>query len=557
MKLTANAKTVLESRYLLRDSAGKLTESPSGLFERVAGAIADGEGRQKGLWTERFFEVMAEGRFLPNSPTLMNAGKAAGQLSACFVIPVEDTLDRIFDALKDAARIHQSGGGTGFSFSRLRPQGSGVGSSQGIASGPVSFMRVFDGATEAIKQGGARRGANMAVLRVDHPDIFDFIDCKRDGRSFANFNVSVGVTGEFMRAVADDFDFQLRDPRDGRCVRSVRARELFGRISQAAWECGDPGIVFLDRMNLFNPTPRAGSFESTNPCGEQPLLGFESCNLGSLNLGRYVSRKGFDWDRYGVDIATAVRFLDNVIDRNSYPLVASRKITLRNRKIGLGVMGFADALLALDLPYDSPGGVAFGERIMSFLDRVAKQVSAELAAQRGAFPNWKGSLWRRLGYPPLRNSTVSTVAPTGTISMIAGASSGIEPIFAGIFSRNVLSGQRLREVHPAVERLIRAKKLDPSLLTEGDLEAALGPGWSPAYRVSVEGHVRMQAAFQRHSDSAVSKTINLPESATVADVQRAYELAYRMGCKGITVYRDQSRGQQVLEAETVCETCEV
>ena len=557
MKLTANAKTVLESRYLLRDSAGKLTESPSGLFERVAGAIADGEGRQKGLWTERFFEVMAEGRFLPNSPTLMNAGKAAGQLSACFVIPVEDTLDRIFDALKDAARIHQSGGGTGFSFSRLRPQGSGVGSSQGIASGPVSFMRVFDGATEAIKQGGARRGANMAVLRVDHPDIFDFIDCKRDGRSFANFNVSVGVTGEFMRAVADDFDFQLRDPRDGRCVRSVRARELFGRISQAAWECGDPGIVFLDRMNLFNPTPRAGSFESTNPCGEQPLLGFESCNLGSLNLGRYVSRKGFDWDRYGVDIATAVRFLDNVIDRNSYPLVASRKITLRNRKIGLGVMGFADALLALDLPYDSPGGMAFGERIMSFLDRVAKQVSAELAAQRGAFPNWKASLWRRLGYPPLRNSTVSTVAPTGTISMIAGASSGIEPIFAGIFSRNVLSGQRLREVHPAVERLIRTKKLDPSLLTEGDLEAALGPGWSPAYRVSVEGHVRMQAAFQRHSDSAVSKTINLPESATVADVQRAYELAYRMGCKGITVYRDQSRGQQVLEAETVCETCEV
>lgn len=547
IELTANAKAVLEKRYLWRDERGGATESPSGLFERVATAIALPEGRQQKLWAARFYEVMATKRFIPNSPTLMNAGRRAGQLSACYVLPIDDSLEGIFETLKQAAKIHQSGGGTGFSFSRLRPGGSVVRTTQGAASGPVSFIRIFDTTTDTIKQGGARRGANMAVLRADHPDIEEFIDSKRDQRSILNFNISVGATDEFMRAVAADGDYELRDPRDGKAVRRTRARAVFDKLVLAAWECGDPGLVFLDRVNAFNPTPRAGQMESTNPCGEQPLLPYESCNLGSLNLGLYVTQNGFDWALLRQDIGTAVRFLDNVIEVNSFPVKECERITLKNRKIGLGVMGFADALLLMGVPYDTPEGRAIGEGIMSFVDREAKRVSASLASERGAFPNWKGSLWERMGYPKMRNATVSTVAPTGTISIIAGASSGIEPIFAGVFHRNVLSGSRLVDVHPAVSRILFARGVEAESLAESEISQVLGSAWRTAADISVEDHVRMQAVFQRHSDSAVSKTINLPENATPQDIEKAYLLAYRAGCKGITVYRDRSRGAQVLE----------
>jgi ribonucleoside-diphosphate reductase alpha chain len=565
-ELTDNALTVLNKRYLWKDDAGQVTETPQEMFWRVAQAVAIPEGRRKAAWAARFYDAMADRRFIPNSPTLMNAGRAGGQLSACFVLPVADSLGAIFNTLRDAAKIHQSGGGTGFAFSKLRAEGSPVRSTSGVASGPVSFIRIFDVATETIKQGGARRGANMAVLRADHPDIVEFVDSKRDQKSIVNFNLSVGATAEFMESVRRDLDFALRDPRDGRETGRIRGRELFERICQSAWECGDPGMVFLDRMNVFNPTPSEGDMESTNPCGEQPLLAYESCNLGSLNLGRYAGRGAgeVNWKALVEDIGLAVRFLDDVIEINEYPVAESAKITLKNRKIGLGVMGFADLLLVLGIPYDSAQGVLLGERIMSVVDREAKRSSAVLAAEKGAFPNYRKSMWRRLGYPPLRNATVSTVAPTGTISMIAGASSGIEPIFAGIFHRNVLSGARLREVHPSVERALAARGRSGEKISEADLLPLIGPAWSPARSVSIAGHVRMQAAFQRFSDSAVSKTINLPESATAEDIGSAFRMAYEAGCKGITVYRDRSKPTQVLEAGgsesdsvagAVCRTC--
>ncbi len=553
LQLTANSKQVLEARYLLRDEADRLIESPDELFQRVANAVATADGKAAGKWAPKYLRLMRELRFLPNSPTLMNAGKKGGQLSACFVLPVEDSLDQIFDTLKNAAMIHQSGGGTGFAFSRVRAKGSRVKSSHGIASGPISFMKIYDTATETIKQGGTRRGANMGVLRIDHPDVVEFIDSKRDGRSIINFNISVGVTDEFMTALRLGTPFSLRDPQTGHVVRQVQARELFERLCQSAWECGDPGVVFLDRMNRFNPTPKVGEFESTNPCGEQPLLPYESCNLGSLNLGQYVdvSQSRFNWAEFCEDIHVAVRFLDNVIDVNEYPVSESEKITRRNRKIGLGVMGWADALLKLGIPYGAESARSLGQQIMSVLDREAKTASMGLATERGPFPNWKGSTWDRLGYQAMRNATVSTVAPTGTISMIAGCSSGIEPIFAAVFFRNVLDGARLIDIHPVVADLLQvngvAKKDWEKGVSDADLNKWIGPAWSPASQVSIEGHVQMQAVFQRFSDSAVSKTINLPQSATVADVQKAYVLAYDQGCKGITVYRDQSRSAQVLE----------
>ena len=561
-RLTKNALTVLEKRYLWKDAAGRTTELPGQLFERVARAISAAEKRDKQVWFERFYEMMAARRFLPNTPTLMNAGKAKGQLSACFVLPIGDSLDSIFDSLKYAAKIHQSGGGTGFSFSDLRGKGSEVKTTHGVASGPVSFIKIYDVATETVKQGGARRGANMAILRVDHPDILEFIDSKRSKDAILNFNISVGMTAEFMEALESGGKIWLRDPKTRKELREISANEVFYRMTQAAWECGDPGMVFLDRINMFNPTPMAGEIESTNPCGEQPLLPFESCNLGSLNLGEYFSLRQIHWSLLRSDIQYAVRFLDNVIDQNQFPISESKKITLKNRKIGLGVMGFADLLLMMGLPYDSDEARKQGEQLMSFIDREAKHASAELARERGPFPNWKGSLWERLGYRPMRNATVSTVAPTGTISIIAGASSGIEPLFSGVFVRNVLSGQKLIEVHPAVEKIFKDKGIKPRELNEDAIAEALGPAWSPAQRVSVEAHVKMQAAFQRHSDSAVSKTINLPESATAKDIGRAYKLAYSLGCKGITVYRDKSRPTQVLDqvteedlAENLCPSC--
>lgn len=543
-----NAITVLRQRYLWRDTEGKIVETPEELLLRVASAIASVETPDsRAGWADRFFNLMSTKNFLPNSPTLMNAGRPGGQLSACFVLPIEDALESIFDTLKFAAKIHQSGGGTGFSFSRIRPEGSRVQTTAGVASGPVSFIRVFDSATEAIKQGGARRGANMAVLRADHPDIFKFVESKRDQAAFHNFNISVGATAEFMQAVEQKGSFWLRDPKTGQGIKQVAAAELFDLIARAAWECGDPGLIFLDRINLLNPTPLEGPMESTNPCGEQPLLAFESCNLGSLNLGNYYESGGFAWDKFSADVRDSVRFLDNVVDLNSYPLKECEQITKRNRKIGLGVMGFADLLLMMGISYDSNAAVEWGERIMGFLDRTAKQASVALAQERGAFPGFQGSLWERLGYPPMRNATVTTVAPTGTISMLAGASSGIEPIFAGIFFRNVLSGKRLIEVHPAVRRVFQEKGIPLDGLTEDDIAQTLGSAWTAAREVSVRGHVRMQAVFQRFSDSAVSKTINLPNFATEVNVREAYLLAYREGCKGITVYRDKSRRSQVLE----------
>ncbi len=566
MELTANALKVLEQRYLRKDAQGRVIETPEQMFERVAQAVASAEGRKARTWSQRYRELLLSLRFLPNSPTLMNAGRDQGQLSACFVLPLRDSLDSVFDTLKQAALIHQSGGGTGFDFSELRPAGAPVKSTHGVASGPVSFIRIFDTATEIIKQGGTRRGANMAILRVDHPDIESFIEAKRDLRSITNFNVSVGVTDAFMAAVDRSAEFALIDPQDRREVRKVAARTLFRKIAESAWECGDPGLVFLDRINRFNPTPEQGPMASTNPCGEQPLLAFESCNLGSLNLAAYVRDGKWDWAQFLSDIPVAVRFLDAVIDVNHYPVSACAKVTRRNRKIGLGVMGFADALLLLGIRYESPEAVLFGEQVMSVLDRAAKASSAALAKEKGAFAAGRHSIWKRLGYPALRNATVSTVAPTGTISMIAGVSSGIEPIFAGVFQRNVLGGAKLQEIHPAVRKLLSGGAGSGSL-GEEDLSRLLGPAWQPAYQVSVEGHLQIQAAFQRHSDSAVSKTINLPQSATVDQVEQAYLRAYGLGCKGITVYRDQSRPSQVLEAKDsstvaaangqVCENCDL
>jgi ribonucleoside-diphosphate reductase alpha chain len=556
--LTENAKIVLSSRYLWKNEIGEIVETPEQMFRRVADAVASVEKSDRTSYADRFYDLMVSRRFMPNSPTLMNAGRTGGQLSACFVLPIEDSLDSIFTTLKHAAKIHQSGGGTGFSFSNLRPAGSIVKSSSGVASGPISFLKIYDTATETIKQGGTRRGANMAILRADHPDIFEFINCKRDQRSVLNFNISVGATREFMTAVRENGMFWLRDPRTGEGVKQVSARELLSRIVQAAWECGDPGMVFLDRMNAVNPTPEEGEMESTNPCGEQPLLPYESCNLGSLNLGEYFSdERGFLWEEFKKDIGVAVRFLDNVVDLNFYPIEECAIITRKNRKIGLGIMGFADVLLMMGLPYDSQEARDFGEKVMGFLDREAKSASAELARERGAFPNFEKSMWKRLGYPPLRNATVTTVAPTGTISIIAGASSGIEPIFSGVFYRNVLSGKRLVEVHPAVERALRGRGLSLDEMTDERILKELGKAWSPARKVAVDAHVKMQAVFQRFSDSAVSKTVNLPEDATTADIESAYLQAYDLGCKGITVYRDRSRSAQVLEhaAGKVCPSC--
>lgn len=555
MELTENARIVLENRYLQKDEHGSLAETPEDLLERVAVAVASVEKRNKKQRCEEFFEMMLERRFLPNTPTLLNAGKKGGQLSACYVLPIDDSLEGIFDTLKYTALIHQSGGGTGFSFSRLRQKGASVRSAHGTASGPVAFMKIYDTTTEAIKQGGARRGANMGVLSVHHPDILEFINTKRNNDSIQNFNISVGITEIFMRSVICDLEYSITDPQVEKKILNLRARDIFNQLARAAWECGDPGLVFLDRMNQLNPTPKVGQIESTNPCGEQPLLPFESCNLGSINVSAYLQRDGqFNWERYREDIRKGVRFLDNVIDLNVFPLKESERITRRNRKIGLGVMGFADLLLMLGIPYDSEEGRSLGEKLMSVLDREAKSYSAKLADERGEFPNWRGSLWDLLGYPKLRNATVSTVAPTGTISMIAGVSSGIEPIFSASFFRNVLSGARLREIHPAVRQAMEKNQIRAEEVSDERISEVLGTAWSPAQKVSVEGHVKMQAVFQRHSDSAVSKTINLPESSTVQDVEKAYLLAYQSGCKGITVYRDKSRPTQVLE-QAVCETC--
>ncbi len=560
-ELSANAREVLERRYLSRDAAGRVIETPETMWRRVAQFVAGAEvGRATAAQVEavatRFEEILRRRAFLPNSPTLMNAGRPLGQLAACFVLPVEDSLTGIFDTLKQAALIHQSGGGTGFAFSRLRPRGSVVRSSSGVASGPVSFLRVFNGATEAIKQGGTRRGANMGILRVDHPDIGEFIDIKNDPRELTNFNLSVGVTEEFMAAVEAGRDFLLRDPQSGAVVGRIDAIALFDRIVANAWRTGDPGLVFLDRLNEQNPTPDQGPIEATNPCGEQPLLPFEACNLGSINLTCFGRGGGVDWDRLAEVVGLAIRFLDDVIDVNRYPLPEIEAVVKRNRKVGLGVMGFADLLIELGIPYDSEEGIALGERVMQAVQEAAIEATVALARERGPFPAFDGSVYR--GDQPRRNATVTTVAPTGTLAMIADCSSGIEPLFAVSFIKRVMDGRELVYVHPAFVRMARAEGFYAEELMRAIAHTGGVQGlehvpervqrlFRTAYDISPEWHVRMQAAFQRHTENAVSKTINFPRSAEIADVRAAYLLAHRLGLKGITVYRDGSRDSQVLE----------
>ncbi len=562
LKLGVNAIKVLKNRYLMKDYEGKVIETPSQLFRRVAKAVAKADllydkKADVERTGEEFYQVMANREFLPNSPTLMNAGTRLGQLSACFVLPVEDSIDGIFTTLKHMAMIHQSGGGTGFSFSKLRPAGDIVGSTKGIASGPVSFMTIYDAATNVIKQGGRRRGANMAILDVTHPDILKFIEAKSREGILTNFNISVAVTDEFMDAVEKDGEVALINPRSGKAEAKLRARHVFDLIVANAWRTGDPGLVFIDEINRHNPTPQLGEIRSTNPCGEQPLLPFESCNLGSINLAKMIKNNELDWEKLRRVTRTAVHFLDNVIDVNKYPVLEIGELTRANRKIGLGVMGFADMLIILGIPYDSEEALAMGEKVMKFVSDEAIKKSVEIGEKRGAFPNFEGSFWEKKGYKTIRNSTVTTVAPTGTISIIAGCSGGIEPLFAVAFVRNVMEGTRLLEIQPTFEKLAEERGFysrdlmleiakTGSIQNNGKIPRDVRRIFVTALDIDAEWHVRMQAAFQKYVDNAVSKTVNLPPDATVEDVRRVYLLAYKLKCKGVTVYRYGSKKEQVL-----------
>ncbi len=556
---TQNALTVLRQRYLLKDSQGKVVETPAQMLARVAHPIAAVERHynphcSQKKWEEKFYGMMARLEFLPNSPMLMNIGTPLGQLAACFVLPVEDSMESIFEAVKNAAIIHKTGGGTGFSFSRLRPKNDPVKTTHGVSSGPVSFMRVFNAATEAVKQGGRRRGANMGILRVDHPDIEEFIESKKDVRELINFNISVGLTRAFMRAVKKGKAYALKNPRTGKKVKELDARTMFKKIARRAWQNGEPGVIFLDRIEQSNPTPVVGHFESTNPCGEQPLLPFESCTLGSINVAQFVADKKIDWDRLKETVHLAVRFLDNVIEANKYPLPEIERQTKANRKIGVGVMGFADLLIELKISYDSQAAVAIASKLMRFINEESKKESHLLAKERGAFPNFKKSIFRNK--MSLRNATTTTVAPTGTLSLIAGCGSGIEPLFALVYEKNVLDRKKIMEANlhfmKEAKRLKLSRKIMAQIAKSGTLQpikeipASLKAIFKTSRDIAPKWHVKIQAAFQAHTDNAVSKTINFSKRATMKEVENAFLLAYALGCKGITIYRDTSRPHQVL-----------
>jgi len=564
--LSKNAIRVLEARYLRRDTERRIIETPEELFESVAKAVSYAElllGRpsQASYWEDKFLELLLSLDFLPNTPTLMNAGKPMSQLSACFVLPVEDSMEGIFEALKQMAMVQRTGGGTGFSFSRLRPRGDIVETTSGEASGPVSFMKIFDCATENIKQGGKRRGANMGVLRVDHPDILEFIWAKKESGVLRNFNVSVGITDAFMRAVQEDQRYDLLHPA-GRAVGSLRAREVFEAITEAAWLTGDPGLLFLDTINHSQPTPHLGEIEATNPCGEIPLLPFESCNLGSINLPHMLKSEGgktvMDWDKLRSTAAVATRFLDDVIEVSKYPVLEIEQMTRGNRKIGLGVMGFAEMLIRLDLSYDGDEAVQVAERIMHVISQEARKTSEALAVERGPFPHWKGSLHQKLG-TRVRNATLTAIAPTGTIGIIAGTTPSIEPLFALAYRHShVLEEETLPEPNPIFwealsRRGIKAENLMAEVAAKGRLRDVKGVPeeikhlFVTALEIPPSRHIQMQAAFQRHVDNSVSKTVNLPQEATVKDVADAYWQAWELSLKGITIYRYGSKASQVLE----------
>ncbi len=560
-KLSKTAISVLNQRYLIQDEKGTVVETPEQMFRRVASNIAavdetyGADSKQVKNLEGKIYNIMSDFDFLPNSPTLMNAGRKYQQLAACFVLPIEDSIESIFGTLKNAAIIHQSGGGTGFSFSNLRPKGDPVKSSNGVASGPVSFMKIYDAAAEQIKQGGMRRGANMGILRVDHPDIIDFITVKDDPTILTNFNISVAITDEFMEAVDQKRTYSVINPRTNQVVRELVAKKIFDLLVLMAWKNADPGVIFIDTINKANPTPHAGKIESTNPCGEVPLLPWSACNLGSINVSNFVKNGKVDYNRLSEIVDLAVHFLDNVIDAGKYPLEQIDKVVKQNRKVGLGIMGFADLLIQLSVVYGSNRSFEIADEIMEFINKRAHQKSEQLAEKRGVFPNYEGSIYE--GKVKLRNATLTSIAPTGTISILAGCSSSIETIFAVVFRREILDGQVFYDVNPHFEKIAKERGFYSTALMEKianqgvvsnltEIPKEIRDIFATALEVSPEEHVKMQATFQKHVDNAVSKTVNLPSSATPKDIERIFLLAHDLGCKGITVYRYGSKEHQVL-----------